>query len=107
MATRAAAVEKYAVHLESLLRSTGTVIRNSDVTPFPHPEFAQESARPVPAALQAAVNEVEALRLMSYTGGQPDLREEDVRGIRDVIIDLTLLLAERTGEPLPEAEMIL
>lgn len=79
----------------------------SDESVFPHPEFGQESERSVPAALQAAVNEVEALRLLSYTGGCADLREEDVRGIRDVLIDLTLLLAERTGEPLPHAEAIL
>jgi hypothetical protein len=61
----------------------------------------------VTETLQTAANEIAALRLMSYTGGQADLGEDDVRNIRNTIIDLALLLSQATGVQLPEAEVLL
>ncbi len=61
----------------------------------------------VSETLQTAVNEIAALRLVSYTGARADLGEDDVRNIRNTIIDLALLLAQATGNDLPEAEAIL
>jgi hypothetical protein len=61
----------------------------------------------VPEALQAAVDEVEALRLMSYTGGQPDLTVDDVGKIRKLVVDLASRLSAATGVPIPETGDIL
>lgn len=61
----------------------------------------------VTETLQTAVDEIAALRLMSYTGGQADIGEDEIRRLRNTLMDLAILLARATGQPLPEAEVIL
>jgi hypothetical protein len=61
----------------------------------------------VTETLQTAVDEIAALRLLSYTGGQADLGENEIRNLRNTLIDLALLLSQATGVQLPEAEVIL
>lgn len=68
---------------------------------------ASSTTTAVTETLQTAVDEIAALRLMSYTGGQADLGENEINRLCNTLMDLAILLSRTTGQPLPEPEVIL